>query len=170
MKRPAFSVKQIACGVIEHETANSKDAPALAAAIEGVFAALEGLMATLIGPTGFRAVVDRAVHLTNGTWPWIQGTEILTSAQLIITGPAPPSGEAEGIARVNANVIISGLPSIIEHEGEDQVKAGAAALLENLLQLFCSFIGEDLTLRVVMRAWPYLPQLPAASRSEESES
>lgn len=170
MKRPPWSLNEIARRVIEHETANCREPAALAPVIEGVFVALEALMATLIGPAGFRAVVDRAVHLTNATWPWIQSSEIHASAQWIITGPARPTGEAEGIARVNANVIISGLSAIVEREGEAQVKAGAAALLENILQLFCSFIGEDLTFRVVARAWPYLHNLTAPSRSEDSES
>lgn len=166
------SAQELACQIVGHETRDCRTPETIATAIEGVFARLEELMATLIGPTGFRAVVDRAVHMTNSTWPWIETTRIDTTAQLVITGSAPAQASAaEGIARVQAKVTISGLTTIIQSEGGATVTAGAATLLGNILQLLCTFIGDELTLRIVDRAWPYLSGTPTPTSSEqESQS
>jgi hypothetical protein len=166
-------MREIARLVVERETQSCHTPETLAAAVEGVFARLEGLMATLIGPMGFRAIVDRAVHMTNSAWPWIDTKRIETTAQLVITGSAAaePASEAEGIARVQSNVTISGLANAIQSQGAARVTAGAATLLCNVLQLLSSFIGDELTLRIVDRAWPYLSGPPTPSSSEqESQS
>jgi hypothetical protein len=160
---------EIAQRVIERETHACANAETLAPAIEAVFAALEGFMATLIGVTGFRAILDRAIHLTKSACPWLKSTNVQTRAQLVITGPTASPEAAEGIARVDASFFIGNLATIIDAEGAAQIKTGAAALLGNILELLCSFIGNDLTERVVVRAWPYLPELSRAPRSEESE-
>jgi hypothetical protein len=41
--------------------------------------------------------------------------------------------------------------------GTEPALRGGAALLATLLDLFCTFIGEELTLRQVRRVWTDLP-------------
>jgi hypothetical protein len=139
--KPSPSPGDLATRIVDRETAEMSTPEALAGAIEGVFTKLEAFMATLIGPSGFRAVLDRAAHLSSAAWPWLESAKIETD-----------------------------LVTAIKREGAPAVKAGSAALLENAIRLSCNFIGEDLTLRLVFRAWPYLLDVPEPSRSEESDS
>jgi hypothetical protein len=58
--------------------------------------------------------------------------------------------------------VIKGLPAIIEREGPKVVAECAVALFANVISLLCSFIGEDLTFRLVRRVWTDLDGRPKA--------
>jgi hypothetical protein len=56
--------------------------------------------------------------------------------------------------QVGQVVALPGLESCVAKEGTEKVVEGCSVLLANLLDLLVTFIGDDLTARVLRRAWP----------------
>lgn len=81
----------------------------------------------MIGREGFRSLLLRAVKLTAGDYPTIVKIEIL-------------AGGSISPASVTASL-----------KGSDVI-----ALLCNLIDLFGTFIGSDLTLHMISVVWPHL--------------
>ncbi|XXY45770.1 hypothetical protein WME91_37790 [Sorangium sp. So ce269] len=132
--------------IIERELAGREDPADIAAGIEGAFRRLYEVISTVIGPIGFQAVLARAVHLTRRTDPGFGACDVTC-------------GET---------VVMKGLSGMIEREGATQASAAAVALLGNVIALLCSFIGEDLTFRLLHRGWTGLPGGGEVSGAEEA--
>lgn len=90
-------------------------------------------LATLMGRVGFRALLSRALILANADVPWLSAVQVKTD------------GSLEGLGDLEARV------------GQQEFLNGCVILLAQFLGLLMTFIGEDLTLRLVRDLWPKLP-------------
>lgn len=107
----------------------------LAPAAERVLQTLFGRLAPLVGAAGFDALLGRALHLAKGSYPVLEGMTVASSAE----------GRLEGLRQA-----ATGRPA-------DELAPGLTALLADFLGLVGYFIGDDLVLREIDRAWPNLP-------------
>lgn len=108
-------------------------------AMRQAVAKLHTLTATLVGDRGFGALVARAVHLTRPTCPWLEHAGSDVDAAQLVSALAARIGEIEA----------------------EEVERCVVLLLGHVLGLLCSFIGDDLTFRLVRRTWPDLPGIPS---------
>ncbi len=114
-------------------------------AAERVLDKLQVRLSKVIGQEGFRTLMARALTLTTSQFPHL------------------------GSVRVGANGSLAGLQEAAGTElqetgnsvAQQDANAGAAALVAQLLGLLVTFIGEDLMLRILSKAWPEfaLPEL-----------
>jgi hypothetical protein len=134
---PAAQV--LARRVLQHEAGGRAELAALAEAAERADARLRGRLASLIGPTGYTALVARAVYLAQAEVPALERVTVDALAT-----------EAEG-----------GLHSVREFAratgDAGAAEAGLSAILAHVIGLLGTFIGEDLALRLIRDAWPELP-------------
>ncbi len=89
-------------------------------------------LATLMGITGFHALLSRALVLANVEVPWLRAVHVKADGSLERLGEL----EAQAAPEVIAN--------------------GQVVLLAQLLGLLVAFIGEDMTLRLTREVWPKL--------------
>jgi hypothetical protein len=120
----------------------------VSAAVEATLRRLHGQLSRLVGPVGLLALLMRAVHLAKKDFPWVAELEF----------------------RVGSEVAVVGLGACVEREGSQVVLAGCGRVLAHLLGLLCTFIGEDLTLRLLRREWPELPHGGTPTGSGEASS
>ncbi len=95
-----------------------------------VFEKLRPHLATLMGNTGFRGLISRALMLASAEDPRLRGVLVRADGTLEVVpgGWAPADPEA----RVEGNV----------------------TLVAQLLGLLVAFVGENLTLKIVAEVWP----------------
>jgi hypothetical protein len=89
-------------------------------------------LATLMGKVGFRALLSRALVLTNAEVPWLRALH------------------------VNADSSLEGLDELDAQVDPKEIFEGRVVLLAQLLGLLVAFIGENLTLGLVREVWPKL--------------
>src|SRR5450830_2117469 len=89
-------------------------------------------LATLMGNVGFRVLLSRALALANAEVPWLRAVH------------------------VNADGSFEGLDKLGTQVDPDEIFEGCVVLLSQLLGLLVAFIGEELTLRLVLEVWPKL--------------
>ncbi len=101
-------------------------------AAERVYQKLSHRLARLITPVGCQALLTRVVHLSSGL-------------RLV--------DEAHGPRRAD------GLPPRVFHASEsaELTRGCEVAILGSLIALLVSFIGEELTFRILREVWPELP-------------
>ncbi|OYV07401.1 MAG: hypothetical protein CFE26_01160 [Verrucomicrobiales bacterium VVV1] len=90
-------------------------------------------LSTLMGKSGFRALLSRALALAVSEAPWLAGVQV----------------NAEGFLELQ-------VPNDLKLDAQ-QIFAGHVALVAHLLGLLVAFIGEILTIRLVCETWPLLP-------------
>jgi hypothetical protein len=149
MRRVTSKTRDFAERLIAYETAVGKsDASTLPSAFL-VCEKLRPLLATLLGNVGFSALLSRALALAGSEVAWLRALRV------------GPSGSLEGLAEPQALV------------SPDETIRGAVALVAQLLGLLATFIGEDLTLRLVREVWPKLasdnPDFAKGNKNEEQE-
>jgi hypothetical protein len=124
---PTFAARLIACEARTRQTEGS--------AAEDAFQICEKLrapLATLMGGTGYRALLSRALTMARREHAWLRAVAVPAEGPLSLpadAAPAPP-----------------GTPA-----------AGSAALISTLLGLLAAFIGHPLTLGLVRGVWPDFP-------------
>ena len=91
-------------------------------------------LAALMGNVGFSALQSRALALANGQFPWLHAVHIKAN------------GGFEGLEAVDAQV------------GPEEFFEGCVVLFAHLLGLLVTFIGEELTQRLMREVWPELPR------------
>lgn len=126
------------------EAAEGQEALTLSAV--RVLAKLRVLLSARIGQEGFRTLLSRALALAAARHPHL------------------------GAVRVEA---AGGLAGLAEAQGADPQATtdGAEALVTHLLDLLVTFIGEDLTTRLLETAWPGLAEEKLAEdKSVEDKS
>lgn len=106
------------------EAAKSEDQKSLLDAAERVSAKMRVYLSKRIGQEGFRTLLARALVLTKTLFPSLQAVQI------------------------EENGSLAGL------RGGAESPEAAVALLACLLGLLVTFIGEDLTLRMLGAVWP----------------
>ena len=88
--------------------------------------------ATLMGSTGFRALLSRALSLAAAEVPWLCAVH------------------------VKADSSFGGFEASATQLDPEEIAEGGAVLIAQLLRLLVAFIGENLTLRLVGDVWPEL--------------
>lgn len=106
-------------------------APAPAAFL--VCARLRPHLATLMGSTGFRVLLTRALAMVQAKNLWLR------TLQVDDDGLLADLSEAAGLA------------------GAAAIADGSVTLIAQLLTLLVAFIGEALTLQLIRDVWPSLP-------------
>ncbi len=89
-------------------------------------------LANLLGSVGFRVLLARAVALASKEVGWLRGMRV----------------EANGTLECGDETGVDGA----------EMAAGEAALVSHLLGLLVTFIGDNLTVRLVHGVWPELSQ------------
>lgn len=128
MSKRASSNLDLAATLLQLE--RGPHAPASSAAIASAFGRLHDVMSKLIGSAGYRALLARAIYVARHEHAWLDA--------LIVA--APPFA-------------IHQLDEQVALVGEARALEGGTVLLATLLDLFCAFIGDDLTLRQVHEVW-----------------
>ena len=118
--------------LIAYETTKNKSSETKPSAAFLVDEKLRPHLATLMGNVGFRALLSRALALSNAEVPWLRAVHVNTD------------GSFQGLDELGAQV------------GPDEIFEGRVVLLAQLLGLLVTFIGELLTLRLVRDVWPKL--------------
>jgi hypothetical protein len=131
--RAAMSHANLARWLLERETVAEADDPVVAA--ERVCQKLSPCVSRLVSPTGFQAILSRALHLAAANFPFLVGVR---------AGMAPA-------------MWLKGLDEHVQDIDAGEAVNAVLAVLGALLDLLVRFIGEDLTLRLVQEAWPELP-------------
>ena len=118
--------------LLEYETLRNESSEANTPAGFHVTDKLRAQLATLMGKVGFRALLSRALALANAEVPWLRAVHVKAD------------GSFEGLDELGAQV------------DPDEIFEGRVVLLAQLLGLLVTFIGEELTLRLVREVWPKL--------------
>jgi hypothetical protein len=91
---------------------------------------LSGSLSPLVGVSGYRSLLSRALALSKTEVTWLKAVNVTVDKSL------------EGLAEAEA------------HVSSVEVANGEAILIAHLLGLLVTFIGESLTLRLVQDVWP----------------
>jgi hypothetical protein len=132
MSRATPKLRDFAERLIAYETRGSKSSETKAPAAFLVSERLRPHLARLMGKVGFRELLSRALVLANAEVPWLRAVRVKAD------------GSFEGLDELGAQV------------GPDEIFEGRVVLLAQLLGLLVTFIGEELTLRLVREVWPKL--------------
>ena len=133
---------------IEAEEPDQSDA--LAAAMERIHVKLREKLAVLIGQEGFAALFSRALHVSRRDMPGLG--KIVVSAQ--------SSSELQGTREfVEANA--DDLNAVIE---------GFSAIVGRFIGLLTTFIGDELSMQLLIDVWPELAQSDAARLSGDGDT
>lgn len=83
-----------------------------------------------MGTGGFRAVLSRALAVSNGEAAWLRAIHV------------KPNGSLEGLKEMETQV------------SRSQFIESSVVLLENMFGLLVAFIGEGLTFHIISDIWP----------------
>jgi hypothetical protein len=130
MKRAPSRMRTVAERLIAHETKGGKPSAASTPVAFQVCERLRPDLATLMGNTGFRTLLLRALVLVKPEVAWLGAVQV------------KPDGSLERLAGLE------------ERFDPDGMAEGSAVLLSKLLELLAAFVGEELTLSLVREEWP----------------
>lgn len=123
-----FAKRLIAYEAGTNDASGTKNPPA--------FPVIENLhlhLASLMGNTGFRTLLARALVSAEAEVPWLRAVQ------------------------VNADGCLEGFDEQAAQADPENAAEGGVALLAQLLGLLATFIGENLTLRLLREIWPAVP-------------
>lgn len=143
MKQESLEYRGLARRLLENE-AGPAERPAGTAAAERVCAKLSDGLSRLVGPAGFRALMQRALYLARAEHPLLRNVREYDGNCL--------KGLAESAA------------------GQDPIEVDAAlvSVFGGFFWLLSTFIGEDLARRQIRRIWPGIPLEEADASAEEA--
>ena len=123
-------MRNFARRLVAHETNGDQNSETKSRAAFHVCERLRPHLAGLTGSGGFRALNFRALTLAKAEVPGLQALQ------------------------VKADGTLDGLDELGAQLDPEKFSEGGVVLLAQLLGLLVSFIGEDLTLRLVRDVWP----------------
>lgn len=123
-------VKALASRLMALEAAAAKRAGAHPSSAFRLCERLREPLSRLAGIAGFRSLLSRALALATDEIRWLKAIHVAAD------------GSLEGIDEAEAQ------------QPEDQIAVGEIVLVAQLLALLVTFIGKELTLRLVEEAWP----------------
>jgi hypothetical protein len=133
MSRATPQTRELAERLVASEARGKKTSELKTPAAFFVCEKLRPYLATLMGSTGFHALLSRALAVANADDAWLRTVHVKAD------------GSLGGFDRPN-------VPVNLEVRTE-----GSVVLVTQLLGLLVAFIGENLTLRMVKELWPKLP-------------
>ncbi len=95
-----------------------------------VFPALRAHLAARFGTVGFDAILNRAIRLTSAAVP------------------------SFGAIKVDSDGSLKGIDELLRHSPLEQVWDGLVLVLANVFGVVATFVGDDLTFRLVRSKWP----------------
>jgi hypothetical protein len=125
-------MRDIAERLITYEATGNNSSRKKAAANFPVCDKLRPHLATLMGSTGFRALLLRALARAEEEVPSLRAVQ------------------------VNADGSLTGFDKLEMQAAPDKLAMARVVLVAQLLGLLAAFIGEDLTLRIVRDVWPQM--------------
>jgi hypothetical protein len=138
--------RDLARWLLEREISVDAGAPGVAVAAERIWQKLSRPLSRLASEGGGQAILSRALHIARRDFPFLEG----------VRAGIPPESSFEGLGeRIHT----------IE---ADEARQGLLAVLKILLDLLAGFIGDDLTLRLLLEVWSDLP-VREPSRSGHSD-
>ena len=123
-----FAERLTACETTENKSTGTKTPAAFP-----VCEKLRPRLVTLMGNTGFRALLSRALARATLDVPSLRAVQV----------------EADGS--------LAGVDKLEVQAAPEELAKGSVVLLAHLLGLLVTFIGETLALRLVREVWPKLP-------------
>lgn len=123
-------VKALASRLIAYEAGTAKSTDAEKTASFRVCEKLRRPLSRLAGVAGFLSLLSRALALASGEVRWLKAIHINAD------------GSMEGLDEAQAQ-----LP-------QDKIAEGEIVLVAQLIGLLVTFIGKELTVRLVQEAWP----------------
>jgi hypothetical protein len=132
MSRATPQMRIFAERLISYETEGNKSAELSTPSVFHVSEKLRPHLATLMGVAGFRALLSRALVLSQEEVRWLRAVHVKSD------------GSLEGLEELHAQVAL------------DEFIEGRVVLLAQLLGLLVAFIGEKLMLQMVRDVWPEL--------------
>ena len=133
MNRATPRMRDIAGRLIAFEARGIKSSGTRTPAACLVGEKLRPQLAAVMGNIGFSALQSRALALANGQFSWLRAVHVKAD------------GGFQGLDAVDAQI------------DPGEFFEGCVVLFAHLLGLLVTFIGEELTLRMVREAWPELP-------------
>ncbi len=109
---------------------------------ERVLDKLRGHLSRKIGAEGFRTLLARALTLTQARFPYLSTVKVAADGSL--------SGLREATESIEA---AESIDAAQEGKAQSVTTEGVAALVAQLLELLVTFIGEELTRRIVTTIW-----------------
>ena len=132
MSRATPRIQDVAERLIAYETRENKSSGARIPVACLVSQKLHPPLATLMGNIGFRSLLSRALVLAGTDVAWLRAVHVKSDGSL------------------------AGLDELATQVGPDEIVEGCVVLLAQLLGLLVTFIGENLTLRLLREVWPKL--------------
>jgi len=133
MSRATPQMRDFAERLIAFETRGNKSSGTTNPAAFPVCEKLRPHLATLMGTTGIRSLLSRALTVTR------EEVDSLRAVQ------------------VKADGSLEGLNDLEVHADPEQLAEGSVVLVAQVLGLLMAFIGASLTLQLVREVWPKLP-------------
>jgi hypothetical protein len=124
--------------LVTTEMGAAKGALSGSAAAGRVFDKLSQRLAQLITPVGSEALLMRAVHLSSAEFPFLDRVQATPATASLIDRLRETAATVEPV----------------------QAHEGFVLVLGTLVALLDSFIGRELTLRLLRDVWPELPVTP----------
>lgn len=130
MSRATPKMRDLAARIIADEAKGKKSSGARAAPPFFPGEKLRPNLATLVGNVGFRSLLSRALALAGEEVPWLRAVH------------------------VKADGLLEGLEELAAKMDPKQFAEGTLVLLAQLLGLLVAFIGEILTVQLLLEVWP----------------
>lgn len=146
MKPVNPTLQKLALRLLEHEAATSGNPHEPVKAIELCCQRLHDRLDRLIGAGGFRALLNRALHLAKKKYAWLEGVGIEDY----------PGCEFKDLREA------------VKGKKPATVNEACTLILANVIWLLVIFIGEDITIGLIQEAWPHVTIDIAASSSKEA--
>jgi len=115
--------------LLAYEAVAGENSEPAESAASRVFAKLRRPLITLAGLAGFRSLLSRALTLARADAPDLSAVEVAADGSL------------------------KGLDELAS-QAQEETQEGGVVLLTQLIGLLLTFIGNDLTLRLVQDVWP----------------
>ena len=144
MNQATPAIRDLARLLLNLEAMENEQGKLGAHATASAIAKLRWHLTKLVGLTGFEALLARALALAKKEVRWFEALH------------------------VKADATLEGFQEVSQQQSAEAIVEGSVALLGQLLGLLVTFIGEDLTLRLVRDVWPEIQLDNLNSGTEET--
>ncbi|MDB6025901.1 MAG: hypothetical protein JWM68_2124 [Verrucomicrobiales bacterium] len=145
MSRVTPKIQELAQRIVTYETKASKSPQAKATAVFQLFDELRPHLTPLMGSAGYAALLARALAITKA--------ESITLSEV----------------QVKADGTLDGFDKLHVQIGPEEILNNMTLMLAHLLSLLVTFIGEDLTLRLLSEGWPKLSLMNLVGEGGKNE-
>lgn len=147
MSRPLHAHADLARWILDQQIGES-DRDNVAPAAQAVCAALYGRLTPLVTASGSQAFLTRSLHMAQEQFPFLAG----------LRGGSSPDD------------CLDGLGEALQDVDPEEAYEALASVIANMIELLATFIGEDLTGRILREQWPNAPLLPGRQVVEEDRA